>query len=71
MFVFLYLFGHYSTKSLNAYKTFNYSDNSNSLVQLCFEPVNYGSKFGVLGYNSTYNVQTKFKKVKHATPSNK
>ena len=35
-------------------KLFNYSDNSNSLVQLCFEPVNYGLKCVVLGYNSTY-----------------
>jgi hypothetical protein len=38
-------------------------------IHKAFSHRNYGSKFVVLGYNSTYS--TKFKKVKHATPRNK
>ena len=40
-------------------------------IHKAFSHRNYGSKFVVLGYNSTYFFQTKFKKVKHATPRNK
>ena len=39
-------------------------------IHKAFSHRNYGSKFVVLGYNSTY-FQTKFIKVKHATPRNK
>ena len=39
-------------------------------IHKAFSHRNYGSKFVVLGYNSTY-FSNKFKKVKHATPRNK
>ena len=39
-------------------------------IHKAFSHRNYGSKFVVLGYNS-HIFQTKFKKVKHATPRNK
>ena len=40
-------------------------------IHKAFSHRNYGSNFVVLGYNSTNIFQTKFKKVKHATPRNK
>jgi hypothetical protein len=40
------------------------------IIHKAFSHRNYGSKFVVLGYNSTY-FSNKFKKVKHATPRNK
>jgi hypothetical protein len=39
-------------------------------IHKAFSHSNYGSKFVVLGYNSTY-FSNKFKKVKHTTPRNK
>jgi hypothetical protein len=39
-------------------------------IHKAFSHRNYGSKFVLLGYNSTY-FSNKFKKVKHATPRHK
>ena len=39
-------------------------------IHKAFSHRNYGSKFVLLGYNSTY-FSNKFKKVKHVTPRNK
>ena len=71
-----------SLSQVSSIKTFDFSSLYTTLphdklkirlketIQKAFNYRNNGSKFVVLGYNSTY-FQTKFKKVKHATPRNK
>ena len=71
-----------SFSQLSSIKTFDFSTLYTTLphvklktrlketIHKAFSHRNYGSKFVVLGYNSTY-FSNKIQKVKHATPRNK